>query len=77
MINENCSTVSGRIQDVPIDLIKVRLVALNITPESYSEAVDFANNDPRCGCGNDGKGATCFWDSSEFLTEELARREQA
>ena len=77
MIDENCSTVGGRNADVPTDLLKVRIVALNTTPESYAESVDFANNDPRCGCGTDGNGNTCFYDNATFLSEELARREQA
>jgi hypothetical protein len=33
-------------------------------PTSIPDAID---NDPRCGCAEDGEGAKCWWDDTQVL----------
>lgn len=51
--------------------IEERIRRLDSWPLDYEDAID---NDPRCGCGEDGEGGKCAWDQVGVLNlEALAR----
>lgn len=47
-----------------------RFELLCVWPRTYAES----SNDPHCGCGEDGEGGRCEWDSTYAIDAELSKR---
>lgn len=52
------------------DLVK-RAAVLSAWPARLSDTA----TDPRCGCGADGEGGSCYWDSVTQLEAEIETRQ--
>lgn len=60
----HCQTMGDNPELVSAEDINARYTRMMEWPTSIPDAID---NDPRCGCAEDGEGAKCWWDDTQVL----------